>query len=107
MSFTTSRTRIRSASPCLTFEPVRASSSPLLKLTPMSSRNECGQRYTLTVSDPVLTTAWLWRIGMQSIDNPDVAALGKHDLGFARICHAASTVEGRFTSVNVDQLPPD
>ena len=39
---TTSRARIRSASPCSTLEPVRAISSPLLKLTPMSSRVEKG-----------------------------------------------------------------
>jgi hypothetical protein len=44
LPFTTSRARMRSASPCLTLEPVRAISSPLLKLTPMSSRKDLGQR---------------------------------------------------------------
>jgi hypothetical protein len=32
------------ASPCLTFEPVKAISSPLLKLTPRSSRKDLGPR---------------------------------------------------------------
>src|ERR1035437_4593990 len=56
--FTTSRARMRSASPCLTFEPVRVISSPLLKLTPMSSRKDLGQRYTSTVSVPVFNSKW-------------------------------------------------
>ena len=42
--FTTSRARIRSASPCFTFDPVRVTSSPLLKLMPMSSKKDLGQR---------------------------------------------------------------
>ena len=42
--FTTSRARMRSASPALTFDPVREISSPLLKLKPRSWRNDCGQR---------------------------------------------------------------
>ncbi len=53
--FTTSRARMRSASLCLILEPVRTISSPLLKLTPMSSRKDLGQRYTSTVSVPVFT----------------------------------------------------
>src|SRR5947208_3001739 len=56
--FTTSRARTRSASPCLIFEPVRAISSPLLKLTPMSSRKDFGHRYTSNVSVPVFTSRW-------------------------------------------------
>src|SRR5258708_35692625 len=47
---------MRLASPCLIFEPVRAISSPLLNLTPMSSRKDLGQRYTSTVSVPVFTS---------------------------------------------------
>src|SRR6266849_8819124 len=49
---------MRSAPPCLTFEPARAISSPLLKLTPMSSRKDLGHRYTSTVSVPVFTSKW-------------------------------------------------
>src|SRR5438445_12971175 len=56
--FTTSRARMRSASPCLTFEPVSPISSPLLKFTPMSSRKALGQRYTSAVSVPVFTSRW-------------------------------------------------
>ena len=44
LPFTTSRARIRSASPCLILEPVRAISSPLLKLNPMSARKVWGHR---------------------------------------------------------------
>src|SRR5713226_1734786 len=56
--FTTSRARVRSTSPCLTFEPVRTTPSPLLKLTPRSTRKDCGHRYTSTVSVPVFSNKW-------------------------------------------------
>src|SRR5882762_2298603 len=51
--FTTSRARIRSAPSCLTFEPVRLTSSPLAKDDPISSRNDLGQRYTSKVLSPL------------------------------------------------------
>ena len=44
LPFTTSRARTRSAVSCLTFDPVRAISSPFAKLTPMSSRKDFGHR---------------------------------------------------------------
>src|SRR6267142_1062838 len=51
--FTTSRARIRSVPSCLTFEPVRLTSSPLVKDDPISSRNDLGQRYTSKVLSPL------------------------------------------------------
>src|SRR6266849_4724375 len=49
---------MRSAPSCLTFAPVRAIASPLLKLTPMSARKDSGQRYTSRVSVPFFTSKW-------------------------------------------------
>src|SRR5438445_12758021 len=43
--FTISRARIISAASCLTFDPVRAISSPILELIHLTYRKNFGQRY--------------------------------------------------------------
>src|SRR5258708_29227737 len=48
----------RAAPSCLTFDPVTAISSPLLKPTPISSRKDFGHRYTSTGSVPFFTSKW-------------------------------------------------
>src|SRR5437867_12473637 len=55
---------MRSAPSCFTFEPMKASSSPLLNPIPMSSRKDFGQRYMSTVSVPFFTSlsAFWWHL---------------------------------------------